>query len=113
MITFAGRVQDLMNACGIVAEWQKITGGTYNVATGKVNGGTITPYNINVHVKGYEPRNIIGIVEAGDKELRMASNQAFNPAVNDTVLIDGARYNVLGIDNRMQSLTIVHLRGVA
>lgn len=94
------------------AVWRKVTGGTYNPATGKYSGETITTYNVTAHYRNYKPKEITGILEQGDKELRMSTDVQFTPMEGDTVLIDGSDYRVMGVDDRLRKLYVVHLRGI-
>lgn len=105
-------VKRIIESKGAAVMWEKITGGTYDPATGKYSGNSTTLYNITGHYRNYRPKEISGLLEQGDKELRISTGVAFTPLEGDRVKIDGTYYNVMGVDNRMDKLFVVHLRGI-
>jgi hypothetical protein len=99
---------------GVDIFWEKNIGGAYSPATGKTSGASIVNYALKGHVRGYRPHEISGLLEYGDKELRLAaSDVAFEMMEGDRVLIDGGYYHVVAIDRRMNALIVVQLRGIS
>jgi hypothetical protein len=102
----------IIGAKGADVIWEKITGGTYSAATGKISGNSTQQYTIKGHYRNYRPKEISGILEQGDKELRSSTDVAFEPLEGDIVTIEGTDYRVMGVDNRLNKLYVVHVRGV-
>jgi hypothetical protein len=71
--------------------------GTYDVAT-----GISTPSNSDTTVKGrlgnYTDRELSNTVHAGDRKLEIAAaDLAFQPSVDDEVLIAGVSYDIVNV----------------
>lgn len=111
MITGA-QVASVVNRIGGTIEWEKKTAGTYSPATGGITGQSTTLHSIKGHYRNYKAKEISGLLEIGDKELRISSNLSFTPMEGDRVKIDGTFYKVMGVDNRLNKLLVVHLRGI-
>lgn len=111
MITQA-QVKSVINRIGENVEWEQKSTGTYSATTGKITGQTTTLHNITGHYRNYKAKEISGLLEMGDKELRISTDIAFTPMEGDRLKIDGTFYKVMGIDNRLNKLYVVHLRGI-
>lgn len=111
MITEA-QIASVIDRIGENVQWEKKTEGTYSAETGKVTGQTTTLHNITGHYRDYSAKEITGMLERGDKELRVSTDIPFAPMEGDRVKIDGTFYKVMGIDNRLGRLLVVHLRGI-
>lgn len=97
---------------GVNVVWQKLLGGNYDVVSGKLLGGVEIEYNIQAHIRNYSEREISGLVEQGDRQLRLANMLEFTPLAGDVVKIELNKYRVIGVDNRMNTLNVIHLRGI-
>lgn len=78
---------------------------------------TTTDYTVKAHFRTYKQSEVAGLVQQGDREMRIAAGSiTFTPKPNDTV-IDGTRtYKVISVDTRIHKdvllLHIMNIRGV-
>ena len=113
MNDFAASASAMIARVGVNILWEKSIGASYDPATGKTSGANVVNYALKGHVRGYRPHEIAGLLQYGDKELRLASSDvAFEVMEGDRVQIDGGYYQVASIDKRMNALIVVQLRGV-
>jgi hypothetical protein len=91
-------VQRLIETAGYTITYRAIPAGTYSAATGKL---TATPveHEIKAHVRYAKNKDITGLVNYNDRELRLrAIDLPFTPKEGDEVVIQGKKYRVASIN---------------
>ena len=87
--------------------------------TGYRDGGigpNVVPMVGHGTVRGYRPRELVGPIQQGDREVRLpAQGLSITPTEKDQVLIAGTVYNIEGVNTRavrgMEAIHILRVRG--
>lgn len=113
-MTIASNVSRIIGQAGESATLRKATN-SFNATTG-VNTQTPTNYTVNAHVRSYTAREIAGLVQQGDREVRIAaSDLSVAPEPQDKITIDSHTYTVQAVDCRIFAgvgvLYIMQVRG--
>jgi hypothetical protein len=96
----AARVQALINVAGETITYKRITHGSYSTATLQ-STPSVQSYTIKAGVRDYRAREIAGLVQQGDREVRIAAaDLSFMPKSNDQVVIGGKTYQVVSVNTR-------------
>lgn len=71
---------------------------------------------VKAAVRAYKPQEIIGLVQQGDRQVRIAANDlAVTPARHDKLVISGAEATILHVETRavrgVDALHILQIRG--
>lgn len=115
MMGGAERVSALLNRVGQMVTYKRVTGQSYDTATG-VNTVTYTDYSIRASIREYSPRDIQGAVRIGDRKAQIAgADIAFTPAKDDKLVIDSLTWAIVSIETRKigedACLHILQIRG--
>lgn len=109
----AGVALEMLTGLGETATFTRVSGGTFDPATGTTTGATASTFTAKVYPAGFDFGLINGDnIQQGDKRLLMESTSA--PAENDVVtLSDGdmtvINYRAVGLTNDV-ALYVVQLR---
>jgi hypothetical protein len=111
----AARVQALIGVAGETITYKRVTHGSYSTATLQ-SAPTLQSYTIKASVREYRAREIAGLVQQGDREVRIAAaDLSFSPKPNDQVVIGGKTYQVVSVNTRSPfseaAIHIVQVRG--
>lgn len=72
--------------------------GTYNEATGQVEGGTAQAFTCYGSVQSFTRDSLDGSIKRGDmKVLVAASDATFQPRAQDRITVDGNDYEVVSV----------------
>jgi hypothetical protein len=106
----AARVQALIGAVGETITYKRVTHGSYSTSTLQSTPSTQN-HTIKAGVRQYRAREISGLVQQGDREVRIAAaDLSFTPRVNDQVAIGGKTYQVVSVNTRSPfSETAIHI----
>jgi hypothetical protein len=111
----AARVQALIGVAGETITYKRVTHGAYSTVTLQSTPSTQS-YTIKAGVRQYRAREISGLVQQGDREVRIAAaDLSFTPRPNDQVVIGGKTYQVESVNTRSPlgeaTIHIVQVRG--
>jgi hypothetical protein len=111
----AARVQALIGMAGETITYKRVTHGSYSTATLQ-STSSAQSYTIKAGIREYRPREIAGLVQQGDREVRIAAaDLSFTPRSNDQVVIGGKTYQVVSVNTRSPfneaALHILQVRG--
>jgi hypothetical protein len=96
----AARVQSLIGVAGETIIYKRVTHGSYSTATLQSTPSTQS-YTIKAGVREYEAREIAGLVQQGDREVRIAAaDLSFSPRPNDQIVIGGKTFQVVSVNTR-------------
>lgn len=79
---------NIIERAGVLVTYRKLNAtSTYSTTTGKMTASE-TDYSVRVGVRSYSPREITGLVNAGDREVRLRGiDLPFTPAEGDKIQI--------------------------
>jgi hypothetical protein len=111
----AARVQALIGVAGETITYKRITHVAYSTVMLQSTPSTQS-YTIKAGVRQYRAREIAGLVQQGDREVRIAAaDLSFSPKPNDQVVIGGKTYQVVSVNTRSPfseaAIHIVQVRG--
>ena len=111
----AARVQALIGVAGETITYKRVTHGGYSTATLQ-SAPSVQSYTIKAGVRQYRAREITGLVQQGDREVRIAAaDLSFTPKPNDQVVIGGKTFQVVSVNTRSPfseaAIHIVQVRG--
>jgi hypothetical protein len=111
----AVRVQALIGVAGETITYKRVTHGSYSTVTLQ-STPSVQSYTIKAGVRQYRAREIGGLVQQGDREVRIAaSDLSFTPRPNDQVVIGGKTFQVVSVNTRSPfseaAVHIVQVRG--
>jgi hypothetical protein len=111
----AARVQALIAVAGETITYKRGTHGSYSTATLQ-STPSVQSYTIKAGVRQYRAREIAGLVQQGDREVRIAAaDLSFTLRPNDQVVIGGKTYQVVSVNTRSPfseaAIHIVQVRG--
>jgi hypothetical protein len=87
----AARVQALIGVAGETITYKRVTHGSYSTATLQ-SSPSVQSYAIKAGVWQYRAREIVGLVQQGDREMRIAAaDLSLTPRPNDQVVIAARR----------------------
>lgn len=96
----ATRVQALIGVAGETIPYKRVTHGSYSTATLQ-STPSLQSYTMKAGVRQYRAREIAGLVQQGDREVRVAAaDLSFVPRPNDQVVIGGETYQVVSVTTR-------------
>jgi hypothetical protein len=111
----AARVQALIGVAGETITYKRVTHGSYSTDTLQ-SSPSVQSYAIKAGVWQYRAREIVGLVQQGDREMRIAAaDLSLTPRPNDQVVIGGKTYQVVSVNTRSPfneaAIHIVQVRG--
>jgi hypothetical protein len=111
----AAWVQALIGVAGETITYKRVTHGSYRAATLQ-STPSVQSYTIKASVREYRAREIAGLVQQGDREVRIAAaDLSFTPRSNDQVGIGGKTFQVASVNTRSPfgeaAIHIVQVRG--
>src|ERR687895_2761002 len=111
----AARVQALIGVAGETITYQRVTHGSYSTAR-RQSTPSVQNYTIKAGVRQYRAKEIAGLVQQGDREVRIAAaDLSFTPRPNDQVVIGGKTYQVVSVNTRSPfnevAIHLVQVRG--
>jgi hypothetical protein len=106
----AARVQALIGKAGETITYKRVTHGAYSTATLQ-STPSVQSSTIKAGVREYRAREIAGLVQQGDQEVRIAAaDLSFTPKSNDQVVIGGKTSQVVSVNTRSPfSDTAIHI----
>jgi hypothetical protein len=111
----AARVQALIGVAGETITYKRVTHGAYSTATLQ-SAPSVQSDTIKAGVRQYRAREIQGLVQQGDREVRIAAaDLSFSPKPNDQVVIGGKTFQVVSVNTRSPfneaAIHIMQVRG--
>jgi hypothetical protein len=102
------RISELIGGIGesVLLRRSTVTGGdAWNPTT------TSSDTPVNAVVRAYRPRELLGILQQGDREVRIAAaDLASPPTTEDHLVFDGKVWTILAIDTRKAAgSTLLHI----
>lgn len=109
------RLAAIMAEQGETVTYRRVTSISRNSATQTRTNG-YTNYTIKAHIRKFEAKEIVGLLQMGDREVRIATNSvSFIPSRNDHIIVGSEEFNVVSVDRRTangsNALYILHIRG--
>lgn len=109
------RVSTMIGRNGRTVTVKHISGNAYNTTTGE-NVKTVTNYEVMANVRYYTAKQINGLVQQGDCEVRIAAADiAVDPVDQDQIVIDGVTTTVMAVNKRVvgnvPAIYIIQVRG--
>jgi hypothetical protein len=96
----AARVQALIGVAGEAITYKRVTHGSYSTAMLQ-STPSVQSYTIKAGVREYRAREIAGLVQQGDREVRIAAaDLSFTPKPKDQVVIGGKTFQVVSVNTR-------------
>ena len=91
----AARVQALIGVAGETITYKRVTHGSFSTATLQ-STPSVQSYVIKAGLRQYRAREITGLVQQSDREVRIAAaDLSFTPRPNDQVVIGAKTYQVV------------------
>jgi hypothetical protein len=111
----AARVQALIDRAGGTITYKRVTPGAYSTATLQ-STPSVQSFTIKASVRQYRAREIAGLIQQGNREVRIAAaDLGFTPKQNDQVVIGGKTYEVVSVNMRSPfdeaAIHILQVRG--
>jgi hypothetical protein len=111
----AARVQALIGVAGETITYKRVTHGSYSTSTLQ-STPSVQSYTIKAGVREYRAREIAGLVQQGDREVRTAAaDLSFTPRSSDQVVIGGKTFQVVSVNTRSPfneaAIYILQVRG--
>jgi len=111
----AARVHALIGVAGETLTYKRVTHDSYDPASMQ-STPSVQSYTIKAGVRQYRAREIAGLVQQGDWEVRIAAaDLGFMPKPNDQVVIGGKTYQVVSVNTRNpfgeSAIHILQVRG--
>jgi hypothetical protein len=111
----ADRVQALIGKAGETITSTRVTHGSYGTAT-RQSPPSVQSDTMKASVRQYRAREIAGLVQQGDREVRIAAaDLSFTPQPNDQVVIGGQTYQIVSVNTRRPcneaAIHLVQVRG--
>src|SRR5918996_555484 len=111
----AARVQALIDVAGETITYKRGTHDAYSTATLQ-STPSVQSHTIKAGVWEYRAREIGGLVQQGDREVRIAAaDLSFSPKPNDQVVIGGKTFQVMSVNTRSPfseaAIHIIQVRG--
>jgi len=116
-MSIAGRVAEIIAEHGETITYKRKTSRARNDTT-LVIDNTFSDTTTVAHVRKYSDRELSGLIQQGDREMRIGADQiTFEPSDHDIAVIDGAEFNIVSFDTRVDRNVkieyIFHIRGQA
>jgi hypothetical protein len=90
----------LIGVAGETITYKRVTHGSYSTATLQ-SASAVQSYTIKSGVRQYRAGEIAGLVQQGDREVRIAAaDLSFTSRPNDQVVIGGKTYQVVSVNTR-------------
>lgn len=108
---------NLIQRAGVLVTYRKLNAAsTYSATTGKLTASE-TDYSVRAGVRSYSPKEITGLVNYGDREVRIRGiDLPFTPAEGDKIKIAATWMRVANIDTRFagddEALHIIRVSGL-
>lgn len=103
-MSYASRVSSVINKIGETVVVRRI------VSSSAINTSTMQKTNttadttVKASVRMYKPNELSGLIQQGDREVRIASSDLSNePAPNDKIIINNKQFNVVSVNTRRPS----------
>jgi hypothetical protein len=111
----AARVRALIGRAGETVIYKRVTHGSFSTATLQ-STPMVQSYTVKAGVRQYRAKEIKGLVQQGDREVRIAAaDLSFTPRPNDQVMIGGKTFQVVSVNTRSSfngaAMHIVQVRG--
>lgn len=111
----AARVQALLNVAGETITYKQVTHESYNSTTLQ-SAPSVQSHTIKAGVRQYCAREIVGLIQQGDREGRIAAaDLSFRPKPNDQIVIGGQTFQVVSVNTRRPfdaaAIHVVQVRG--
>lgn len=95
--------------------YRRTTANSFNATTGR-NTPTTSDTTVTASVRVYSPREVAGLVQQGDREVRIpAGSLSFVPKAEDSILIGSTVFTVKAVNTRnlggTDALHIIQIRG--
>lgn len=103
-MSYATRVSSIINKIGETVVFRRVTAqSALNTTTMKVTN-TTADTTVKASVRMYKPSELSGLIQQGDREVRIASSDLSNePAPNDKIIIAGKQFNIVSVNTRRPS----------
>lgn len=99
-VSYAARVASVIDRVGQDITFRSRGANSFTASTG-VNTVSYTDYTVKASVRHYSPREIAGLVQAGDREVRIAADAlAATPKKDDLVTIGAFKGRVVEVITR-------------
>jgi len=114
-MSFQLPVSNIINRVGTGVTYRSTSSSVYNVASG-VNSPTYTDYPVKAFIRNYSPKEIAGLIQQGDREVRIAAmDLTILPKPTDKITIAGKDFVVLSVNimypHNVATLFIIQVRG--
>lgn len=111
------RIEQILQEQGQTVTYRRVTGITRNETTLQ-NTQTTTDYTVKAHFRNFTDRELSGLVQENDRQVRIAKNSlSFTPASDDKIIVSGETYNIVNVDARTAdgelAMYIMKVRGVS
>ena len=96
------RVKAIIESNGQTLTYRRTTSAS---RTGNLMSRTNTVSDTAVfgHLRQYKPSEMSGLVQQGDRELRIAAGSlSFTPRANDTIINGSVQYKIISVDTRVK-----------
>jgi hypothetical protein len=107
----------IIDRVGQEVTYRKVQPGTYNATTGKMSNHITNDIIASAHVRSYTSKEITGLINVGDREVRMIGDDdsILDPKEGDQIKIGSQWFRVVSVDRRYAgddiALNILHVTG--
>jgi hypothetical protein len=96
----AAQVQALISKARETTTYQRVTHDSFSMSTLQ-SAPSVQNYTVKAGVRQYRAKEIAGLVQQGDREVRIgAAGLSFTPRPNDQIVIGGKVFQVVSVDTR-------------
>src|SRR4030065_1792428 len=100
-MTAQTRIKTILDAQGETVTYRRVTAQSRSATTLKKTNTLTDTTSVNAHIRLYEAKELSGLVQAGDRQMRIAASEiTFTPNNNDKVTVGGVDFNVVSVDSR-------------
>lgn len=114
-MSFADRTQAIIEDIGQPVTFTRVTPGTLNTSMQHIDETVVTK-TVKASVRHYRAREISGLVQNGDREVRIAAlSLGFAPTIKDRITIDSRPSQIISVNIRSPrgepAIYIIQVRG--
>ena len=111
----AAQVQALISKARETTTYQRVTHDSFSMSTLQ-SAPSVQNYTVKAGVRQYRAKEIAGLVQQGDREVRIgAAGLSFTPRPNDQIVIGDKAFQAVSVDTRRPfneaAIHILQVRG--
>ena len=115
-MTIHSRIKTILDTQGELVTYRRVTAQTRSTSTLKKTNTLTNTSNVNAHIRLFKDTELSGLIQAGDREMRIAAEEiTFIPNNDDRVNVAGTDFNVVSVSrctaNGSNAMYVLTIRG--